>query len=275
MIIDAHVYCLPDRLRDPNVRLPLQEALISNALYRHPQGAYALGLACPEMIVASMRRSAIDRSALVSLPWRSPALCRENNDFILEASRLNRDFLAVCSVQPRAKAWKLEAQRCLAAGAAGIKINPVWQGYSLDDPAVHDLADFVRDRRAFLMVHVDHAFKISDSSAGHLCKLAAAHPDTRILAAHLGGMAGIYALYPPVAEILANVWFDTAVSATIRMVKLNIDAGLAGKIVFGSDFPFNHSHRQSQVLRSIRALKLGAAAEKRIFALNFLSLIRG
>lgn len=275
MIIDAHVYCLPERLRNHKVRLSVEEKSIGFAIYQHSDGEAALKLSSPANIILSMDKSGIDKSVLVSLPWKSQKLCKENNDFILKQAKCNKRFMAICSVQPCVKEWKSEAARCLSKGAIAIKINPVWQGYSLDGPEVNELADFITKKHAFLMVHVDHVFKKSNASAAHLFNLAKIHPKTRILAAHLGGMLGVYNLHQPIGDVLKNVWFDTAVSSTLKLVEFNIKAGLGSKIIFGSDFPFNHSHNQGQVLRSIKSLKLGASLEKMIFCKNFLSLIKG
>jgi predicted TIM-barrel fold metal-dependent hydrolase len=274
MIIDAHVYCLPERLRDHKVRLPVEEKNIVITIYKHPEGEAALKLSSPGNILLSMDKSGIDKSVLVSLPWKGQDLCRENNDFVLEQARCNQRFMAICSVQPRARDWKGEAVRCLSKGAIAIKVNPVWQGGSLDSHEINELADFIAKKRAFLMVHVDHAFRKSNASAAHLFNLAKTNPKTRILAAHLGGMLGLYNLHQPIAEALKNVWFDTAVSSTVKMVEFNIKSGLENKIIFGSDFPFNHNHEQIQVLRSTRSLKLGRSVKNKILSENLLSLIK-
>lgn len=273
-MIDAHVYCLPSRLRDSEVVLPQSEGLISSSIHRHPEGSYALGLSSPEAIKSSMEKHNIEESVLVAFPWASQELCRENNDYLLEVAAKDNCFKTLCAVQPSGKQWIKEAERCLKEGALGIKVNPVWQGYELDGPEMDNLADFIEKNNAFLMVHVDQFFKKSSASPAHLYSFARKHPETRILAAHLGGLVGIYALHPPVAEALRNVWFDTAVSSTVRVVCSIIQSGLQDRIIFGSDFPFNHSHSQGQVVKEIKNLRLKPEIEKAIFNDNFFNLIR-
>lgn len=275
MIFDAHVYCLPERLRDGGLVLPETEAYISKSIYGHPEGPQALKLSSPEKIVSSMRNSEIDRSVLISFPWSSQELCRENNGYILEVASKNKCFLGVCSVQPKDKSWVKEAQECFKAGAIGIKVNSAWQDHELDGPQMDDLAEFVRSESKFLMIHVDHIFNKSKASPAHLYSLAKKHPQTRIIAAHMGGLLGLYNLYSPVAQTLSNVWFDTAVSATLEMVRFFVEAGLHSKVIFGSDFPFNHSHSQQQVLKGIKELKLESNVEEAILGGNFLSFLGG
>ncbi|MBM9538352.1 amidohydrolase family protein [Desulfobulbus alkaliphilus] len=273
-MIDAHVYCLPPRLRQADVRLPASERSIQEAIHRHPEGPCALALSAPEAILASMDHSGIQRSVLVAFPWADPELCRENNDYLLETATENERFLAICSAQPTSPNALQEVIRVVHAGAVGIKVNPVWQKFALDDPRMDEMALAIQSAQAFLMLHVDQPYKSSPASPTMLYSLARKHPGLRILAAHLGGLLGLSALHPPVVRTLANVWYDTAVSSTLEMVCWYCQAGLADKVVLGTDFPFNHSHSQKQVVDGIRGLGLAPAQHMAIFAANFSRLAR-
>ena len=272
MTVDAHVYCLPPRLTDSNVRLPESENKILDAIYSHPESALALKLASVREIRKSMKKYFIDRVVLVSLPWTSHELCCENNDYLLEIAAAQKSFWVVCAVQPKDNSWLAESERCINNGAIGLKINPDWQGYELDGKEMDELAEFIKVKNRFLMVHIDHIFKESSASPAKLCQLVKRHPETRILASHLGGMLGLYNLYPPIKNLLRNVWFDTAVSSTIKMVSFYMEAGLQDKIIFGSDFPFNHCHSQGEVVKDIKALNLKTEVENLIFSDNFFML---
>lgn len=273
-MIDAHVYCLPPRLRQADVRLPASEWSIQEAIHHHPEGPCALALSAPEAILASMDQSGIQRSVLVAFPWGEQELCSENNDYILETAAGNERFLAICSVQPTSPNALQEVSRVVRSGAKGIKVNPVWQKFALDDPRMDELALAVQSAQAFLMLHVDQPYKSSPASSTMLYALARKHPGLRILAAHLGGLLGLSALHPPVARTLANVWYDTAMSSTLEMVRWYCQAGLADKLVLGTDFPFNHSHSQKQVIDDIRDLGLAEEQYMAIFEANFLRLAR-
>ena len=272
MIIDSHVYCLPPRLRDPLVRLPASEAAVRTAIHRHPDGPRVLPFSSPESIGRSMKAGGIYRSVFVSFPWYEPRLCAENNDFVLSQAR-DLGFWAVCSVQPARLGWKEEARRCLSAGAVGIKVNPAWQGGALDDPSVLRLAGLVEQENAFLLAHTDQPTRDSSASPARLLELARRRPRTRIVAAHMGGLLGLYADLPWIKPLLKNLWFDTAVSETMRMVGWYVQAGLAGRLLFGTDYPFNACHSQSKVLARLRGLGLGKASEASVLGGNFLKLL--
>ncbi len=275
MIVDAHVYCLPPRLRDLLVRLPPAESAVIDAIYRHREGPEALQLASPANIMQSMEENAIDRSVLVAFPWASPALCRENSEYLAHAAERETRFSWIGSVRPGSGDCRIDARRWVDLGAIGIKINPAWQSFRMDDPEMDQLARWAADASIFLMIHVDHATRVSAASPGLFYRFVQKHPDARILATHMGGGLGIHALHPPAAAALQNVWFDTAVSSTLPMVQFYVQAGLDRKIVFGSDFPFNHSHSQGQVLEGIRALKLDGRTVKAILGENFLAMNSG
>lgn len=273
-MIDAHVYALPARLRDARADLPLSERKIYEAIHHQPNGPEVLAMSSIENIKKSMKKSGIERAALVSFPWNDPSLCQENNDYVLEAIKADSRFWGICSLHLRFAGWKTEAERCLKAGAVGFKINPDWQDYELEGGEVEALLTWIQQKKVFLMVHIDHAFKKSSTSAAHLFNLIRAHPKAKILAAHMGGMLGAYALYPKYRPHFENLWFDTAVSATLPMVNFYLQAGLEKKIIFGSDYPFNHIHGQKPVVSGIKKLKLKKAVEERIFKKNFLDLIK-
>jgi len=56
------------------------------------------------------------------------------------------------------------------------------------------------------------------------------------------------------------------------MVSFYMEAGLQDKIIFGSDFPFNHCHSQGEVVKDIKALNLKTEVENLIFSDNFFML---
>lgn len=272
-MIDVHVYCLPPRLRDLEVSLPASEGPIIESIYRHTDRKYAMSLSSPKSIIRSMEENGVEKSVLIAFPWSDRELCRETNDYLLELVAKHDRFYAICSVQPKERDWDVEVNRVINAGALGLKINPVWQDFELDSPEVDVFAEFLQERNVPLMIHVDQAFRRSKSSPAHLFTFIQRHRDLRILAAHLGGLLGLYNLHAPIRELFVNLWFDTAISSTLQMVEFYRQAGLGDKIIFGSDFPFNHSHSQSQVISGIHMLNLPKDVEEDILSNNFYRFI--
>lgn len=272
MIVDGHVYCLPERLRRVSAVLPKSERAVVTAIYSHKESATVLKLSAPEAILKSMRAARIDRSVLVAFPWQNEKLCTETNEHLLDLVGQGSRFDCITSVQPRKRGWQGLARFCLENGALGLKVNPSWQGFDLDGPEMDAVCRFAVERNVFVMIHVDAAYKKSVSQPADLLALVSRHPKTKIWASHLGGLLGLYHLHPPIKKKLKNIWFDTAVSSTLKFVDFYVQAGLEHKIIFGSDFPFNHSHSQSQVLSGLRGLSLGAGVNQQILSENFYKL---
>jgi uncharacterized protein len=62
------------------------------------------------------------------------------NEAVLEAVAASAGRLvALCRVDPRAAGAVGGARRCLARGAAGIKLHPRAEGFGMDEPVVGDL----------------------------------------------------------------------------------------------------------------------------------------
>jgi uncharacterized protein len=272
-VIDAHVYCLPTRLWDSLPELRGANEAILSAIHRHTDAKWVLPLSSPDAISHSMTRAGIDGAILVSFPWATHRHCVENNRLILQTAKRDSRFSAICSIQPLSSDWRVEAEACKRAGAVGLKVNASWQGFELDSIEMHAVSKWAAEHGLFIMTHVDQAFKKSPASAAHLLALAEENPNTQYLAAHLGGMLGLYAPLKGMAARLRNVWFDTAVSASLYMVRMYVDCGLQDKLVFGTDFPFNHSHEQAQVIEGVRALGLGDQQEAAIFHGNIARLL--
>ena len=57
------------------------------------------------------------------------------------------------------------------------------------------------------------------------------------------------------------------------MVEFYVAAGLVDRIIFGSDFPFNHCHDQKSVVQGILALNFPSEIRERIFCRNLEALI--
>jgi predicted TIM-barrel fold metal-dependent hydrolase len=257
------------------VVLPDDEAPARRFIYEHPESGAVLHKSAPEAILASMKNLKIDHSVLVPLPWANLSLCRENNEFLHETARQESNLWWLCTVSPRHKGWCEEAEKCLKAGALGININPLWQGFAMNSPSMDELAAFVAEKKSFLLIHIDYSFRLSPVSAAELFELARRHPQTRLVAAHLGGgLLGLYSLHEPVGRHLGNVWYDTSVSTTLQTVKFYVEAGLEDRLFFGTDYPFNRGHTQREVLQGLKDLGLQEGVMQKILGRNFLDFIK-
>lgn len=273
MIIDAHVYCIPSRLQKYDSELMADEDVILDAIYRHHESPLALALSDISKIRESMEQNSVDKVLLVPLPWYSEELCRISSEYLISVAANDDRFYSLCTVSPILLNKEL-LESHIKAGAVGIKVNPAWQKCELDSKEMDELSELAGHYDVPIMVHIDHSYKRSVTDGASLLSLASRHLNTRYLAAHLGGGLGIYSLHPPLREKMQNIWFDTATSSTMMMVKFYVEAGLQDRLLFGTDFPFNHCHNQSEQIHSIQQAGFGDNVTRNIFSNNFKLLFK-
>lgn len=116
---------------------------------------------------------------------------REANDFVADICRRRPDFVSgYCYLNPRhPAAFSLaELDRCLKMGFVGIKL---WIACHADRPELDPIAEAAADRGVPIL---QHAWRKTtgnyehESLPEHVAVLAARHPRTAIVMAHLGGM---------------------------------------------------------------------------------------
>ncbi len=271
MIIDSHVYCIPPSLQRIDTSLMADEDIILQAIYQHQDSPLALSLASISRIRESLEQNSINKALLVPLPWYSEKLCRISNEYLLDLTANNKDLYSLCTVSPTLLNEKV-LEEYVAAGAVGLKINPAWQKCELDSTEMDALSELAGYYDIPIMVHIDHAYKRSVTDPAGLLNLASRHPDTKYIAAHLGGGLGFYFLHSPLQDKMQNIWFDTATSSTMLMVKFYVEAGLKNRLLFGTDFPFNHCHNQGDLIHSIETMGFEKDVLEDIFYRNFMLL---
>ncbi|OGO50269.1 MAG: hypothetical protein A2148_06405 [Chloroflexi bacterium RBG_16_68_14] len=255
MIVDTHAHVFPPEVRDRRDDY-LRLAAAFRELYSSPNAR----IATADELLASMDAAGVDRAVACGFAWGDAGLCRQHNDYLLEAAaRSGGRVIAFCTVQPSDEGARDELKRCAAAGARGLgELRPQYQGYGLIDSGEADLLAWAAD--AYDLALLFHA----SEPVGHpypgkaglpleqLYRFIADFPGATVIAAHWGGGLPFFALMPEVREALARTYFDTA--ATGLLYRLEVYARAvelvgAERILFGSDFPLVSQERALQELR--------------------------
>lgn len=272
MIIDFHTHIFPAHIRESREEYIKRDACFS-LLYSDPRAR----MITAEELIASMDEAEIDRSVVLNIGWVSHNLCRETNDYILEAISHYPDRLTgFCMVQPQAGDKALiELERCARAGARGIgEMRSDLQGFNLADKSLlQPLADIAVKYNQIFLTHssepVGHQYTGKGSiTPDILYSLALNFPEIKLVYAHWGGGLPLYALMPEVGRALANIFFDTA--ATIWLYQSSIfqhvsDIIGSDKILFGTDYPLLP---QKRILQHIRSAGLAPADQEKILGGN-------
>ncbi|MHB8659283.1 MAG: amidohydrolase family protein [Solirubrobacteraceae bacterium] len=184
----------------------------------------------PEQLLEGLR-SAGSRGAFV-FPMHEPDGYPPANDMVLLAAA-HADGLLVpfCRVNPHDGAVT-EAERCLDAGACGIKLHPRAERFTLDHPAVDALAALATERRVPMLVHAGRGIP---ALGLHAVELAATHPNVPLILAH-AGICDLAWIWRAAAE-LPNLLFDTAWWMPADLLSL-FSLVPPGQVLFASDAPY-------------------------------------
>jgi predicted TIM-barrel fold metal-dependent hydrolase len=240
MIVDAHAHVFPPGL------IARRESLLKsdpafNLLYADPQAQMATA---GELVVA-MKSDGVEAALVCGFPWRDAGYAREHNDYLLQAARDHPGrLIPLGCVDPLAKEALEEAERVLAAGAAGL--GELARYHNDLGTEMIPLARLCAEADKPLMLHTNEPVGQtypgkSPMTLRGLYDLVKACPDTRFQLAHLGGGIFFYELLKQeAAQVLSRCVFDTA--AVVFLYKPEIYSTfirLAGadRLLYGSDFP--------------------------------------
>lgn len=192
------------------------------------------------------------------------AAMRAAHDVTLELASADPRMLPVATVHPYdGDAALTELDRVAGLGFKVLKIHPHTQRFDLTDPRVGALVERAGARG--MVVLIDNAGIVPNDTV-HLFNLALAHPGTRFIFAHMGGLDFRAWNILPLARtadglLAANIYFD--ISGTVllaadspleeefvwTMRNVGID-----RLLLGSDFP---QLSLARTLAALDALDLG------------------
>ena len=183
----------------------------------------------PEELVAAVEKMP-GRAAV--FPMHEPGGYPEANDRVIaEAERSGGRLVAFCRLDPRADPLA-EAERCLEAGAVGIKLHPRAEAFELAAPELREVFALADSRNLPVLCHAGRGIPALGRHAVELCREL---PGMRLILAH-AGICDLSWIWRPARE-LPNLYFDTAWWSPADLLAL-FTLIPPGQILFGSDAPY-------------------------------------
>jgi uncharacterized protein len=165
-------------------------------------------------------------------PMHEPGGYGPANDMVLAEAEASAGALtAFCRLDPERDPLA-EAERCLAAGARGIKLHPRAEGFALDHPALQDVFALADERRLPVLVHAGRGIP---ALGRHAVELTGKHAGLRLILAH-AGICDLAWIWRPAREH-PNLFFDTAWWTPSDLLAL-FALVPPGQLLFGSDAPY-------------------------------------
>ncbi|GHS90138.1 amidohydrolase [Synergistales bacterium] len=252
--IDFHIHLYPPDVIRAHDKIaenePYFAALASNNVHKW---------ATLEDLLPRMERDNVVRAVVGGFAFRDLGLCRVCNDYIIDCVKRHPDKLdGLCAVPPLARGFDEEITRCADAGLIGVgELFPEGQGIDIADISqTWRFAGAISETGMFALIHTAEPVGHNYVGKGNVGPREAAafcmnHPDARVVFAHLGGGLWLYELMPEMKLYLSNAMYDLAAlpwlygADVLRMIEAG---GLAGKFLFGTDYPILDSERYDKML---------------------------
>lgn len=227
MRIDVHTHALSPKIATK----------VLGQLQEH-YGITPIGDGLVEDLLRQADMAGLDR-VVVHSAATAPAQVIPANNWAIELEREHPRVTAFGTLHPQYEDWESELERLKRHGIRGIKLHPEFQGFWLDDPALHPLIEAAQDDFAF-MVHIGDALppEKNPSCPYKLANLMDLFPSATFIAAHLGG----YLHWEHALETIIgrDVYIDTS-SSLPYMEQTTLEEIFRRhsreRILFGSDYP--------------------------------------
>jgi predicted TIM-barrel fold metal-dependent hydrolase len=186
-----------------------------------------------EQLLAQLDAAGARRACVFPLhdPERQPAYSVPNDRVLAWAAQSEGRLIPFCRLDPSEGAIA-EAERCLAAGARGIKLHPRAQEFAFDGHELQDIFEVAERARVPILIHAGRGLP---PIAEGLAELALRHPEVVLILAH-GAICDQGILTSMLAEH-PGVLYDISCFFMLDVVELFARVP-AERIVFASDPPY-------------------------------------
>jgi len=124
------------------------------------------------------------------------------------------------------------------AGFAGVKMQPLFDGFTADSPAVDPIMDIARAYKKPVFIHCGHP---PFSLPWQIGLLAERHPDIPIVMIHMGHGHGVYIdASITMARKHDNLWLESSGMPMGCQIKHACKSVGHDRVMFGIDSPFHH-----------------------------------
>lgn len=176
-------------------------------------------------------------------------------------------LIGFLSVDPTQKGWERELEHGhKGLGLRGIKLLPMYAGFSPDDSRLEPLWKYAEKHRLPVLLHTGTTFvaqaALEFTLPRHLDRVATRHPDVKIVMAHLshpyeGECVVTIRKHPNVyADVSALHYRPFQLYHSLMLVQ---EYGVWDKVLFGSDYPFTTVNASIDGIRKLNEMLEGTA----------------
>jgi hypothetical protein len=186
-----------------------------------------------EQLLAQLDSAGASRACVFPLhdPERKPSYSLPNDRVLAWASESEGRLAPFCRLDP-SEGPVAECERCLAAGAQGIKLHPRAQDFAFESREMHDVFKIAEEASVPILIHAGRGLP---PLAEGLVDLALRHPGASLILAH-GAICDQGILTSRLADH-PGVLYDISCFFPLDVIELFARVP-AERIVFASDPPY-------------------------------------
>lgn len=166
----------------------------------------------------------------------------------------------------------------------GVKVHPDYHGYDLSSSPALDFLGKVAEKTALMLFHVSCMLGTGFAGALAVLRFASAHPETKIIMAHLAGIFQnpLYPYFPNLRGLelvrksaCKNIYVDTAhylMYVYPGVMEKTVELIGADRIVFGTDCPLQGPVQMKFAVEIINNLNIPKNDKDKILHGNALKL---
>jgi predicted TIM-barrel fold metal-dependent hydrolase len=191
-------------------------------------------------------------SKYVVLPVsNSPSRVRSINEFILDQTYRNFDFIGFGTLHAEMSGLQEEVDWILSHGLRGIKMHPDSQRFAIDDPRLYPIYDRIQGKLPVMLHMGDQRYNFSHPV--RLRRVLNTFPRLEVIAAHFGG----YSMFHTARELL----WDTDCVFDISSAMMFMEEGEAERYInlygaermaYGTDYPLWDPVEEVQRFQSLK-----------------------
>jgi len=264
-VIDFHTHVFPDEIA-PRAVANMQKSLDAAGV-----------TVCLDGTVSDLARSmsdcGIERAVCLPVATK-PSQTPQLNQWAAQLQKTNPLFTCFGTVHPGNEDFREVLTEIKALGLRGIKMHPIFQSFSVKDPATMEIFKVCGELGLIVLLHAGLEVienPLADASPASMVEMLEHCPHTTFVAAHMGGCRQ----WDEAARCLAgkNIYFDTSLAnhyltsaQFTELVKLHgVD-----RVLFGTDSPWCS---QRDAMEYVDSTDLTQAEKERIFYQNALELL--
>ncbi len=201
----------------------------------------------PEELIERLGRVEIDRAWVTSLDAVMLKNVHAANAPLAEMVADHERLMAIGTVNPTWPAWERDIAECAEElGMRGVRVNPNYHGWTLEEPVLGELLAAAAD----LGVFVEIAVRMTDERHHHplvmvpplpltgLLDACAEHPDVPIVIANAKNAEGNQIARDAGGELPANLYFEMSHFESVGGVQEMANTLGIGHILFGTHAPY-------------------------------------